>query len=66
MVYSSTEEIEIIAPAIEAMQAEDIDVTGPCLPDTVFGARHEGLFDMVVAMYHDQGISLKLPDFAMG
>lgn len=37
-----TEEIEIIAPAIEAMQAEDIDVTGPCPPDTVFMQCHEG------------------------
>ena len=59
-----TEEIEIIAPAIEAMQAEDIDVTGPCPPDTVFMQCHEGLFDMVVAMYHDQGhIPLKTVGF---
>ncbi|HHH6831192.1 TPA: D-threonate 4-phosphate dehydrogenase [Escherichia coli] len=62
-----TEEIEIIAPAIEAMQAEDIDVTGPCPPDTVFMQCHEGLFDMVVAMYHDQGhIPLKLLGFYDG
>ncbi len=62
-----TEEIEIIAPAIEAMQAEDIDVTGPCPPDTVFMQYHEGLFDMVVAMYHDQGhIPLKLLGFYDG
>lgn len=60
-------EIEIIAPAIEAMQAEDIDVTGPCPPDTVFMQCHEGLFDMVVAMYHDQGhIPLKLLGFYDG
>ncbi len=57
-----TEEIEIIAPAIE-----DIDVTGPCPPDTVFMQCHEGLFDMVVAMYHDQGhIPLKLLGFYDG
>ena len=62
-----TEEIEIIAPAIEAMQAEDIDVTGPCPPDTVFMQCHEGLFDMVAAMYHDQGhIPLKLLGFYDG
>ena len=58
---------EVIAPAIEAMQAEDIDVTGPCPPDTVFMQCHEGLFDMVVAMYHDQGhIPLKLLGFYDG
>lgn len=62
-----TEEIEIVAPAVKAMQAEGIDVTGPCPPDTVFMQCHDGLYDMVVAMYHDQGhIPLKLLGFYDG
>ncbi|MDO4231796.1 MAG: 4-hydroxythreonine-4-phosphate dehydrogenase PdxA [Lautropia sp.] len=51
------EEIEIIAPAVEAAQAEGIDATGPWPPDTVFmRARGFAEFDVVIAMYHDQGL----------
>ena len=55
------EEIEVIAPAIEAARAQGLDVTGPLAPDTVFmRARHTqaqpGEFDVVLAMYHDQGL----------
>ncbi|MBW9462552.1 D-threonate 4-phosphate dehydrogenase [Kluyvera sp. EC_51] len=61
------EEIRIIGPAVNAMQAKGIQVTGPCPPDTVFMQCHEGLYDMVVAMYHDQGhIPLKLLGFYDG
>ncbi len=55
------EEIDIIAPAIAAARAQGLDVSGPFAPDTVFmRARHTadkpGEFDVVVAMYHDQGL----------
>ena len=55
------EEIEHIAPAIAQARAEGIDAHGPFAPDTVFmRARHTlqraGEFDVVVAMYHDQGL----------
>ena len=61
------EEIRIVAPAVAAMQAQGIEVTGPCPPDTVFMQCHEGMYDMVVAMYHDQGhIPLKLLGFYDG
>lgn len=61
------EEINIVAPAINAMQNEGLNVTGPCPPDTVFLQAHEGMYDMVVAMYHDQGhIPLKLLGFYDG
>ena len=61
------EEIRIVGPAVEAMKAKGLNVTGPCPPDTVFMQCHEGLFDMVVAMYHDQGhIPLKLLGFYDG
>ena len=56
-----SEEQLIIAPAIAAALKEGIDVQGPFAPDTVFmRARHTpekpGEFDVVVAMYHDQGL----------
>ena len=50
-----TEEIEEIAPAIEAAKAEGIDAVGPCPPDTVFSQAIGGWYDIVVCMYHDQG-----------
>ena len=55
------EEIEQIAPAVAQAQAEGIDARGPFAPDTVFmraRAAHgrSGEFDVVVAMYHDQGL----------
>jgi 4-hydroxythreonine-4-phosphate dehydrogenase len=50
------EEIDIIAPAIAAMRAQGIDVTGPWPGDTVFMAARQGKFDVVVAQYHDQGL----------
>ncbi len=55
------EEIDIIAPAIASCREAGIPCTGPYPPDTVFRRMREGEFDMVVAMYHDQGhIALKL------
>lgn len=61
------EEIKIVAPAIEKMRQRGIDAIGPCAPDTVFLQAHQGKFDMVVAMYHDQGhIPLKLLGFYDG
>lgn len=50
------EEIDAIAPAIAAARAQQIDVTGPLAPDTVFMRARTGEFDAVVAMYHDQGL----------
>ena len=56
------EEIEVIAPAIAQARAQGMDAQGPFAPDTVFmRARHAppvhpGEFDVVVAMYHDQGL----------
>lgn len=61
------EEINIVGPAVAAMKAQGLNVTGPCPPDTVFMQCHEGMYDMVVAMYHDQGhIPLKLLGFYDG
>lgn len=60
------EEAREIAPAVEAARAEGINVTGPIPPDSVFVRALGGEFDIVVAMYHDQGhIPLKLAGFRM-
>ena len=62
-----TEETEQIAPAIVQARAEGIDATGPHPPDTVFQRAAAGAFDLVVAMYHDQGhIPVKLHGFDTG
>lgn len=55
------EEVDIIAPAIARAREEGMDVSGPFAPDTVFmraraKAGQAGEFDVVVAMYHDQGL----------
>ncbi|RPH44535.1 MAG: 4-hydroxythreonine-4-phosphate dehydrogenase PdxA [Burkholderiales bacterium] len=51
------EEIDTIAPAIADARAAGIDASGPWPGDTVFmRARHFRDFDVVVAMYHDQGL----------
>nr|WP_024965758.1 D-threonate 4-phosphate dehydrogenase [Pantoea sp. IMH] len=61
------EEIKIVAPSVEAMKAKGLNVAGPCPPDTVFLQCYEGQYDIVVAMYHDQGhIPLKLLGFYDG
>jgi 4-hydroxythreonine-4-phosphate dehydrogenase len=61
------EEIEGIAPAIEAARKEGIDAYGPLPPDTVFLRASRGQFDIVVAMYHDQGhIPIKMLGFEAG
>ena len=55
------EEVEVIAPALQAARDEGIDASGPWAPDTVFmrarsTPQREGEFDVVIAMYHDQGL----------
>jgi 4-hydroxythreonine-4-phosphate dehydrogenase len=55
------EELEIIGPAVAWLRGQGLDVHGPLPPDTVFmrarnAPGHPGEFDVVVAMYHDQGL----------
>lgn len=60
------EEEQEIIPAIDQARAEGYDVTGPVPPDTVFVKALSGVFDVVVAMYHDQGhIPVKLSGFKL-
>jgi 4-hydroxythreonine-4-phosphate dehydrogenase len=61
------EEIDVIAPAVEAIRARGLDVSGPWPSDTVFLRARKGEFDGVVTMYHDQGqIAMKLMGFSSG
>ena len=50
------EELDVIQPAIGQARTEGMDVHGPFAPDTVFMRARTGEFDVVVAMYHDQGL----------
>lgn len=50
------EEITIIAPAIEALRAEGIDVAGPLPADTMFHPKARARYDVALTMYHDQGL----------
>jgi 4-hydroxythreonine-4-phosphate dehydrogenase len=60
------EEAKAIIPAIEQAKAEGINVDGPVPPDTVFVKALAGQYDIVIAMYHDQGhIPLKLSGFKL-
>lgn len=62
-----SEEIDEIRPAVEAACEEGLDVTGPVSPDTVFLKTYQGLYDITVAMYHDQGhIPMKMMAFDSG
>ena len=59
------EEDRQIRPAVEEAQAIGIDATGPVPADTVFNQAIDGKYDVVVAMYHDQGhIPIKVHDWA--
>ena len=58
------EEIRILRPAVERAREDGVDVVGPVPADAVFHQGHEGRFDGVIALYHDQGhIASKTLDF---
>ncbi|MGQ9630757.1 MAG: 4-hydroxythreonine-4-phosphate dehydrogenase PdxA [bacterium] len=60
------EEIDEIAPAVEEAKRAGIDAEGPIPPDTVFAKLKGGQYDVVVAMYHDQGhIPTKVLGFSL-
>jgi 4-hydroxythreonine-4-phosphate dehydrogenase len=61
------EEEEHIIPAIEEARKLGMDARGPLPPDTAFLRAFRGEFDLVVAMYHDQGhIPIKMVGFDKG
>jgi len=61
------EEQSIIRPAIEALQAAGMNVSGPYPPDTLFSAAMRTTYDVAICMYHDQAlIPIKTLDFSGG
>jgi 4-hydroxythreonine-4-phosphate dehydrogenase len=58
------EDRQVIVPAIQAARSKGIACSGPHAPDSIFLQASRGAYDLVVAMYHDQGhIPMKLIDF---
>ena len=55
--YLGREEIEMIAPAIEASKLQGISVSGPYPGDTMFDVAALEHVDAFIAMYHDQGLA---------
>ena len=59
-----TEEQEIIGPACERLRNAGLSIDGPVSAETAFLAARTGRVDLIVAMYHDQGLApLKAVDF---
>ncbi|HXJ41497.1 MAG TPA: 4-hydroxythreonine-4-phosphate dehydrogenase PdxA [Bryobacteraceae bacterium] len=58
------EDGDAIGPAVQRARAKGINCSGPHAGDTVFLQGYRGAYDLIVAMYHDQGhIPMKLIDF---
>lgn len=51
-----SEDGEVVAPAVERARRAGIEAIGPESPDTVFARARRGVFDWVLALYHDQGL----------
>jgi 4-hydroxythreonine-4-phosphate dehydrogenase len=65
--YLGREEIDVISPVVEQLKLEGMRLTGPLPADTLFTPRHLEQADAVLAMYHDQGLSvLKYASFGQG
>jgi 4-hydroxythreonine-4-phosphate dehydrogenase len=50
------EEILVIIPALDALREEGLNITGPLPADTIFNPKYLEQADVVLAMYHDQGL----------
>ncbi len=62
-----TEDENIIAPALERLRKDGLQIEGPLPADTMFHARARKTYDVAVCMYHDQAlIPLKTLDFDRG
>jgi 4-hydroxythreonine-4-phosphate dehydrogenase len=58
------EEIDEIEPAIARARADGVDAIGPVPADTVFHKTKQGMYDLTIALYHDQGLgAVKLLGF---
>jgi 4-hydroxythreonine-4-phosphate dehydrogenase len=52
--YKSSEEDQIIRPAIKTLVAKKYKITGPYPADTIFMKEYSKKFDVIIGMYHDQ------------
>jgi 4-hydroxythreonine-4-phosphate dehydrogenase len=61
------EDMDVVAPVIEALRAEGLDLAGPLPADTMFHPAARARYDAAACMYHDQAlIPIKTIDFAGG
>ncbi len=61
------EELAMIAPLLDDLRAEGLDITGPLPADTMFHAQARARYDVAICMYHDQAlIPIKTLDFTGG
>lgn len=61
------EDAALVRPAVRMARRKGIDAEGPLPADTLFKKAHDGVYDLVVAMYHDQGLApFKLISFDEG
>jgi 4-hydroxythreonine-4-phosphate dehydrogenase len=61
------EEIDILAPALDQLRADGVDIVGPLPPDTMFHEEARAGYDAAICLYHDQGlIPVKTLDFHGG
>jgi len=51
-----TEDLDLVRPAVERLQADGIDARGPLPADTLFHAAARASYDVALAMYHDQAL----------
>jgi 4-hydroxythreonine-4-phosphate dehydrogenase len=54
--HMGTEEIEVISPVIEELKKNNPNISGPWPADTIFVKEKLADYDVIVAMYHDQGL----------
>jgi len=54
--YLGYEEIDVIIPVIEQLKQQGLNVSGPWPADTIFVKEKLQDFDVILAMYHDQGL----------
>lgn len=65
--HMGREEIDVIIPAIELMQKKGYVLVGPLAGDTMFSPNHLQKADVILAMYHDQGLApFKFATFGEG
>ncbi len=61
------EEIRVIAPLLDELRVEGLEIAGPLPADTMFHPQARARYDVAICMYHDQAlIPIKTLDFASG